>query len=319
MIPPSVLVLGPASSADIMQRIDAAFACHHVWKLDGPAREALLREVAPGVRAVVTTSGIGIDAQTIAQLPELAMVAVHGIGLDKVDLDAVFARGIRLSNTPDVLTDDVADLAVLLLLAAARRLPALDRYVRSGAWERKEGLAPGASVRGKVAGIVGFGRIGQAIAQRLQAFGMQVRYYQRSTVDVAGCVRSASVLELAADSDYLIVAAPGGAATHHMIDAQVLAALGAQGTLVNIARGSLVDEAALIEALRDKRLGAAALDVFEAEPQVPPALRELANVVLTPHVGSLTSETRYAMGKLVLDNLLAYFAGQPLLTEVTPR
>ncbi len=302
-----------------MQRIDDAFVCHHFWKLDGPAQQALLRDVAGDIRAVVTTSGIGIGAQVIAQLPNLAMVAVHGIGLDKVDLDAVFARGIRLSNTPDVLTDDVADLAVLLLLASARRLPALDRHVRSGAWERKEALAPGVSVRSKVAGIVGFGRIGQAIARRLQAFGMQVRYYQRSTVEVAGCVRSASVLELAAASDYLVVAAPGGAATHHLIDAQVLAALGPQGTLVNIARGSLVDEAALIDALREQRLGAAALDVFEAEPQVPPALRELANVVLTPHVGSLTTETRYAMGKLVLDNLRAHFAGQPLLTEVKPQ
>ena len=300
-----------------MQRADAAFTCHHFWKLDQAAQAALLRDTGGDIRAVLTTSGVGISAQMIAQLPLLAMIAVHGIGLDKVDLDAVVARGIRLSNTPGVLTDDVADLAVLLLLATARRLPALDRYVRSGAWERKEALAPGASIRGKVAGIVGFGRIGQAIAQRLQAFGMQVRYYQRSSAAVAGCSCSASVLELAAESDYLILAAPGGAATHHIIDTQVLAALGPQGVLVNIARGSLVDEAALIDALRDRRLGAAALDVFEAEPLVSPALRELDNVVLTPHVGSLTTETRYAMGKLALDNLLAFFAGAPLPSEVT--
>ena len=316
-MPPSILVLSPASSADIMQRIDSAFTCHHWWKLDAPAQAALLRDIGGEVRAVLTTSGVGIGAQLIAQLPQLAMVAVHGIGLDKVDIDAVFARGIRLSNTPGVLTDDVADLAVLLVLATARRLPALDRHVRSGAWERKESLAPGSSIRGKVAGIVGFGRIGQAIAQRLQGFGMQIRYYQRSTVDVAGCSRSNSVSELAADSDYLIVAAPGGAATRHIVNADVLAALGPQGALINIARGSLVDEAALIDALRSGRLGAAALDVFEAEPQVPAALREMDNVVLTPHVGSLTTETRYAMGKLALDNLLAYFAGTPLPSEVT--
>jgi lactate dehydrogenase-like 2-hydroxyacid dehydrogenase len=316
-VPPSILVLSPASSADIMQRVDSAFSCHHLWKLDPPGQAALLRDIGGEIRAVLTTSGVGIGAQMIAQLPQLAMVAVHGIGLDKVDLDAVFARGIRLSNTPGVLTDDVADLAVLLVLATARRLPALDHYVRSGAWERKEALAPGSSIRGKVAGIVGFGRIGQAIAQRLQGFGMQVLYYQRSMVDAAGCRRSNSVRELAADSDYLIVAAPGGAATRHIINTEVLDALGPQGALINIARGSLVDEAALINALRDKRLGAAALDVFEAEPQVPPALRALDNVVLTPHVGSLTTETRYAMGKLALYNLLAFFAGAPLPSEVT--
>jgi lactate dehydrogenase-like 2-hydroxyacid dehydrogenase len=278
-------------------------------------RDAFIDRIKDRVRGVFTTGISGIDAALAAQLPALEIVAVHGVGVDAIAFDALAPRGIPVTNTPDVLTEDVADLAVALLLASSRRLPQLDRYVWAGAWEAKAPLVPARSLRGKVAGIVGLGRIGRAVATRLTGFGMTIHYFQRSTADCPYW-RSASLLELARESDYLVVCAPGGAATRAMIGASVLDALGAEGTLVNIARGSLVDEPALIAALTDGRLGAAALDVFADEPRVPSALRDLDNVVLTPHVGSFTVETRTAMGMLALSNLQAHFAGEPLLTPV---
>jgi lactate dehydrogenase-like 2-hydroxyacid dehydrogenase len=279
------------------------------------ARGAFLERIGPNVCGVLTTGVAGIDAATAARLPRLEIVAVHGVGVDAIDFDALAPRAIAVTNTPDVLTDDVADLAVLLLMAASRRLPQLDRYVRAGAWEAKAPLQAGRSLRGKMAGIVGFGRIGQAVAARLDGFGMDIRYFQRSSAD-SPYPRSASLLALAQESDFLVICAPGGEATRAMIDATVMEALGPEGTLVNIARGSLVDEGALVAALQQGRLGAAALDVFADEPRVPEALRDLGNVVLTPHVGSFTRETRTAMGRLAVDNLLAHFDGQPLLTPV---
>jgi lactate dehydrogenase-like 2-hydroxyacid dehydrogenase len=315
-VKPEILVLGASSSAPVMMRLDDEFTCHHLWKVAAPAQASYLQGVAPGVRGVFTTGTVGISAEQVALLPKLEIVAVHGIGVDAVDFDATRARGIKVTNTPGVLTDDVADLAVALLLASARRIPAMDGYVRTGAWEAKKPIAPARSVRGKVAGIFGFGRIGQAIGLRLEAFGMTIRYFQRHEVAGTSAVRSRSLMALAQESDYLIVCAPGGAATYHAVNAEVLAALGSEGTLVNIARGSLVDEAALVMALQEGRLGAAALDVFEDEPRVPSSLRTLDNVVMTPHIGSLTVETRHAMGMMVLDNLAAYFAGAPLLSEV---
>jgi len=313
---PEVLVYAASQSASVMAQLEQYFDCYHLWQQPAEERAAWLEGVAGRVRAVLTTGGIGITAAQLAQLPKVEIVAVNGIGTDAVDLDATRARGVAVTNTPGVLTDDVADLALTLLLSAARRLPALDFYVRTGAWEAGKPLAPARALRGKVCGIYGFGRIGQAIALRAQAFGMQVQYFQPRAKEGVDVPRAASLLALAEASDYLVVAAPGSPATRHTVDAAVLAALGPQGTLVNIARGSLVDEEALITALRDRTLGMAALDVFADEPRVPAALRELDNVVLTPHVGSLTVETRHAMGQLVVDNLRAHFAGQPLLTPV---
>ena len=314
---PEILVLGTSSSPPVMAQLEhgtsTAITC---GSRAPPNRRNSCASVAAGVRGVFTTGTVGISAQQVALLPALEIVAVHGIGVDAIDFEATRARGIKVTNTPGVLTDDVADLAVALLLASARRVPALDRFIRRGEWETQAPIAPARSVRGKVAGIFGFGRIGQAIGQRLAAFGMEVRYYQRSVAAGTSATRSASLMALAQESDYLIVCAPGGAETRHAIDAGVLAALGPQGTLVNIARGSLVDEAALIAALQGGQLGAAALDVFADEPRVPVALRALDNVVITPHVGSLTVETRHAMGQLVVDNLLAHFAGAPLLSPV---
>ena len=313
---PEVLVLAASPSASVMEQLDQHFHCHHVWRQPQDGRAAYIASVAAGVRAVLTTAAIGVDQALLDQLPKLEMVAINGIGLDAIPLDLTRARGLAVSNTPGVLTDDVADHALTLLLAAARRLPALDRYVRAGEWETGVALRPTRALRGKTCGVFGFGRIGQAVAARAEAFGMTIQYFQPRAIDGVATPRADSLLDLARASDYLVVCAPGTPATRHAINAEVMAALGAEGTLVNISRGALVDEAALVDALRDGTLGMAALDVFADEPRVLPALREVHNAVLTPHVGSLTVETRHAMGQLVVDNLLAHFAGNQLLTPV---
>jgi len=315
---PEILVLGSGWMPEVSEELERRFVCHHLAQVAPDERPAFIAGIAGRVRGVFTSGTVGIDAGLAAQLPQLEIVAVHGVGVDAVDFQALAPRGIPVTNTPDVLTDDVADLAVALLLAAARRLPMLDRYVRAGGWEAKQPLAPSRALRGKVAGILGLGRIGQAVAARLEGFGVQIRYYQRSTAQLA-YPRSASPLALARESDYLIVCAPGGPGTRHLVDAAVIDALGPEGTLVNIARGSLVDEAALVQALEQGRLGAAALDVFEDEPRVPPALKAMDNVVLAPHVGSFTLEARTAMGMLAIANLLAHFAGEPLPTPVAVK
>ncbi|GGY88565.1 2-hydroxyacid dehydrogenase [Pseudoduganella plicata] len=313
---PEILVMAPSPSAPVMEQLDAQFACHHLWREPAAGHDAFIAAVGANVRGLATTGTIGMDAALAARLPRLEIVAVNGIGVDAVDFTVTRARGIKVTNTPGVLTDDVADLAVALLLAAARRIPALDHYVRGGSWGARVPLTPARTLRGKTAGIYGFGRIGKAVAARLAGFGMALRYYQPNVVADTDVPRSASLLALAQEADYLVVCAPGGAATRGLVDAGVLAALGPQGTLVNVARGSIVDETALTAALANGTLGAAALDVFANEPQVPAALTALPNVVLTPHVGSLTVETRHAMGQLVVDNLLAHFAGARLLTPV---
>ncbi|WP_312511862.1 2-hydroxyacid dehydrogenase [Massilia sp.] len=311
---PEILVLGTIWSPEVREQVQAAFECHFVSSIaeaSGPGFEA----IGPRIRAVLTSGTVGITPDLVAALPALEIVSVHGVGVDAVPLPLLAARGIHVTNTPDVLTDDVADFAVLLLLAAVRRLPLLDRYVRDERWPAKAPLTQARSLRGKVAGIVGFGRIGQAVANRLQGFGIEIRYYQRSA-GPAPERRSESLLALAQESDMLVLCMPGGAETTRMVGAEVFEALGPEGTLVNIARGSVLDEAALIAALESGRLGAAGLDVFEHEPQVPAALRALDNVVLSPHVGSFTVEARRAMGRLAVANLTAHFAGEPLPTPV---
>ncbi|GGC13967.1 2-hydroxyacid dehydrogenase [Pseudoduganella buxea] len=313
---PEILVMAPSPSPAVMAQLDEHFTCHHLWQVLADQHDAFIDRVGAGVRGLATTGTIGIDAALAARLPALEIVAVNGIGVDAVDFAATRPRGIAVTNTPGVLTDDVADLAVALLLAAARRIPALDHYVRGGQWAERVPLQPARTLRGKTAGIYGFGRIGRAVAARLAGFGLELRYWQPNVVAGTGVPRSASLADLARESDYLVVCAPGGPATRGLVDAAVLAALGPQGTLINIARGSIVDEPALVAALADGSLGAAGLDVFASEPDVPPALAALPNVVLTPHVGSLTVETRHAMGQLVVDNLLAHFLGRALLTPV---
>ena len=311
---PEILVLGSVWSPEVRAQVEQAFQCHFVPAIP-VAGDPDFQRMAKGIRAVLTTGTVGVTPALVASLPALEIVSVHGVGVDAVPLALLAQKGIHVTNTPDVLTDDVADFAVTLLLSAVRRLPLLDRYVRAGAWPAKAPLTQARSLKGKVAGIVGFGRIGQAVAQRLQGFGMEIRYHQRSA-GPAPERRSSSLLALAEESDMLVLCMPGGAETRHMIGLDVIEALGPEGTLVNIARGSVVDEAALVAALQDGRLGAAGLDVFEDEPNVPAALFALDNVVLTPHVGSFTVEARRAMGRLAVANLLAHFHGEPLPTPV---
>jgi lactate dehydrogenase-like 2-hydroxyacid dehydrogenase len=276
----------------------------------------LRHEPGPGIRAAIS-GGNGIDAATMDAAPDLEMVALAVVGYDRVDLDHARARGIAVTNTPDVLTDDVADLAVGLMIAAARRLPQQDLYVRQGRWVT-DGMPPlTRRASGRRIGIVGLGRIGQAIAHRARPFASQLGYFSRHPRSEGADYRYfGDPLALAAWADTLIVAVSGGPGTAGLVSKAVMDALGPDGILVNIARGSVVDEPAMVAALRDGRLGAAGLDVFADEPHVPEALLSLENTVLLPHQGSGTTETRRAMGELALANLAAFFAGKPLITPI---
>lgn len=278
-------------------------------------REAFLAEHGAKFTAVATNGFAGLPAPVMAALPNLRVVSCYGVGYDGIDAKAAAGRGVIVTHTPDVLNDDVANAAILLWLAASRRLPAYDRYVRDGRWERDGSPALTVSPQNRTVGIVGLGRIGQAIADRLPPFGATILYHTRNEKDVP-YTYFADLTEMARASDVLIVITPGGPSTHHLIDRQVIEALGPEGILVNVARGSVVDEAELIAALSDGRLGGAGLDVFENEPVVPQALRDMDNVVLQPHVASGTVETRRAMAQLVCDNLIHYFREGTVLTPV---
>jgi len=276
----------------------------------------LRMEPGPGIRAALS-GGNGIDAATMDAAPDLEMVSLVVVGYDRVDLNHARARGIKVTNTPDVLTDDVADLAIGLMIAVARRLPAQDLYVRQRRWVR-DGLPPlTRRASGRKIGILGLGRIGQAIAARAGPFASEIGYFSRQPRSEGADYRYFDdVVSLAQWADTLIVAVSGGPATAGLVDKKVIEALGPDGILINIARGSVVDEPELVAALQDGRLGAAGLDVFADEPNVPEALLGLDNVVLIPHQGSATVETRKAMADLALANLDAFFAGKPLITPV---
>ncbi len=277
---------------------------------------AAFAAAAPRIRAVAASGESKLPGDLVARLPALEIVAVMGVGYDGIDVPACKARGAMVTHTPDVLNDDVADLALGLMLSAARQLPAADRYVRAGEWAAKGPMPLARKMSGARCGIVGMGRIGKAIATRAQAFGMSVAYTARSAKAELPYRYFPSAEALAAESDFLVVITPGGAGTKHLIDAKVLRALGKKGILVNVARGSVVDETALIEALEQGVIGGAGLDVFENEPQVPERLRALPHVVMVPHIGSATTSTRQAMADLALSNLEAHFAGRPLKTPV---
>ena len=259
-----------------------------------------------------------MPAALIAQLPALEIISVMGVGYDGVDVAAAKARGVVVTHTPNVLNDDVADLALGLMLCCSRQLPAADRYVREGRW-LKATMPLARKMSGARLGIVGMGRIGQAIAQRALAFGMQIAYTARSAKPELPFAFLPSAAALAAEVDFLVLITPGGAGTKHLIDAAVLQALGkgrGEGILVNVARGSVVDEAALVDALERGVIAGAGLDVFEDEPRVPQRLIALPQVVLVPHIGSATGQTRQAMADLCFANLQAHFAGRPLLSPV---
>ena len=292
----------------LMASLQANFALH--LRDNNPAPEALSR-----VRAIVGGGEAKIDQALMDQMPALEMISICGVGYDGVDVAAAKARGIPVTHTPDVLNDDVADLAIALMLSIGRQLPQSDQFVRANRWV--EGAFPlTRKVSGAKLGIVGIGRIGQAIAKRAAAFGMDISYNARSAKADLPFTFVADVVELAEKVDFLVAITPGGAGTRHLINAKVLQALGPQGYLINVARGSVVDEAALIEALQNHTIAGAALDVYQDEPRVPEALRALPNVVLTPHMASGTAETRKAMSDLALANLQAHLSGSPLLTPV---
>ncbi|HEY5636634.1 MAG TPA: 2-hydroxyacid dehydrogenase [Burkholderiales bacterium] len=293
--------------------LEKEFACQ---KLNEAAdRAAFLKNAAKTVRGVASFGPWGADAALMDALPKLEIIANFGVGVDAIDLDAAKKRGIIVTNTPDVLNDCVADTAMALVLNVMRRFPRDEAYLRSGFWATRGGPALSTALGGKTLGILGLGRIGEAIAKRAEAFGMKIRYHNRSRKKLAYAY-DADVVSLAKHSDVLLVSTPGGAGTRHIINAKVLAALGPQGFLVNISRGSVIDEKALIAALQDKRIGGAGLDVFENEPAIDPRFFALDNVVALPHVGSATVETRTAMGNLQIENLRHHFAGKPVLTRV---
>ena len=293
-------------------QLSAAYQFHDPLHETDPAAFA---KVAPLVRAVAGSGDSKVSAELMAQLPALELISIMGVGYDGVDVAAAKARGVTVTHTPNVLNDDVADLAIGLMLCAARQLPAAERYVRSGQW-LKGPMPLARKMSGARLGLVGMGRIGQAIAQRAQAFGMQIAYHTRSPKAGVPYAYHADLLSLARDSDFLVLITPGGAGTRHLVNAQVLQALGPKGILVNVARGSVVDEVALIEALEAGVIGGAALDVFEDEPRVPQRLIDLPQVVLVPHIGSATGQTRQAMADLAFGNLREHFAGRPVLTPV---
>lgn len=282
---------------------------------DAPDREALLAAIAPHCQIAATSGARGMEAALMNALPQLKLVACFGVGVDAIDVAHAHSRGIAVTNTPDVLTEDVADLALALLLGTIRRIPQGDRFVRQGEW-LKGGMALTASLQGNKVGIVGLGRIGAAIARRCAAFNTEIGYFGPREKPASGYRYFADIVAMAAWADVMIAACPGGAETRGVVSRAALEALGPQGVFVNIARGSVVDEPAMVDLLVTGKLGAAGLDVFEREPQVPQALMALDNVVLHPHQGSATHPTRMAMGKLVLDNIAAWVAGRALVTPV---
>ena len=309
---PRVLLSGPVPPG-LQARLDGMFDSVVLSAQPDPA--AFLKSEAPSFEALLTTGKTGADAALINALPSIRAISHFGVGYDNVDVGAASGRGIPVSNTPDVLNDCVADLAIGLLLDTARGISASDRFVRRGEWPK--GMFPLATrVSGKKLGIAGLGRIGRTIAKRAQAFDMDIRYFSRTPVASVEYKHEPSLVELARWCDFLMVVVAGGASTRNLVSREVLDALGPQGFLVNVSRGTVVDQQALVEALQARRIAGAGLDVFADEPNVPAELMTMDNVVLLPHVASATHETRKAMGDLVFDNLRSYFETGRLLTPV---
>lgn len=314
MVKPDVLQIGPYPDWD-QGPLDETFAMHRFFEAADPS--AFLHQIGPKVRGIATRGELGADARMIGACPNLEVVSVYGVGYDAVDLEACKARGIRVTNTPDVLTKDVADLGVAMMLAQSRGMVGAEAWVRDGSWA-SNGLYPLRSrVWGKRVGVLGLGRIGYEVAKRLAGFDMEIAYSDVSAKDYASDWSFiADPVALAERSDFLFVTLAASSATRHIVNADVIKALGREGMVINISRASNIDEEALLSALESGALGSAALDVFEGEPALNQRFLDLPNVLLQPHHASGTVETRKAMGKLVRDNLSAHFAGQPLLTPV---
>lgn len=310
---PEIIVTGKIFQPT-QDALDQSFTCHKLY--EAADRAAFLRRHAPKVRALATFGPAGADAALMDQLPKLEIISNFGVGVDAIDLAAAAKRGIIVTNTPEVLDDCVADTAMALVLSTLRRFPQAENYLRAGQWGTRGAYPLTTSLGGKTLGVLGLGRIGEAIARRAEAFGMKIRYHNRSRKKVAWPYEP-NVVSLARSADVLLIAAPGGPETLRIVNAAVLDALGPQGYVVNIARGSLVDEPVLLRYLREGRIAGAGLDVFDNEPKIDPAWFAVENAVLVPHVGSATVETRTAMGDLQVENLRLHFAGKPVKTPVT--
>jgi len=313
--PDRVDVLMPAPMApDVINAVEQDFTLHRLWEQPDPDR--YLAAVAARIRGMAVGGAAGrIDGRWFDRLPALEIVAHFGVGYETIDAAAAAACGIVVTNTPGVLDEEVADLTIGLMLATLRRLPQADRFVRVGDW--RQGPFPlSPSLRGRRVGILGLGAIGKAVARRLDGFDVAIAYHGRSRQPEVAYAYHDSPAALAAASDVLIAIVPGGAGTRHLVDAQVLDALGPDGVFINVARGSVVDQDALVAALAERRILAAGLDVYADEPNVPEALVAMEQVVLLPHLGSASERTRAAMGKLVVDNLTSWFTTGRALTPV---
>lgn len=309
---PEILMVAPMMS-QFTVALERDYVVHRLWETTD--RDSLLEKVSPNVRAVATNGAKGASGALIDALPNLEIIVSYGVGVDAIDLSLAKKRGIPITTTPDVLTEDVADMALALLLATARRIVLGDQYVRTGQWAATGEMGLTHRVHGKPIGILGLGRVGKALAKRLEALNMKISFANRNKLEVP-YVRYTDLVKMAGDVDFLVITAAGGDTTRKIVGRPVLEALGPNGILINVSRGSIVDEEALVRALKEGKLGGAGLDVFATEPNVPEELRSMPNVVLQPHHASGTIETRLAMGDLVIRNLEAHFAGKPLLTPL---
>lgn len=300
----------------LMDRLHGVYKIHDFVDPSDP--DGMLEEIAPRVRGILAGGMKGPDANLIGRLPNLEIISSMSVGFDATDVVAAQSRGVIVTHTPEVLTGDVADLAMTFILMAPRRIGESERFLRAGKWTAGR-MDLGTTVKGKRLGILGLGRIGKAVARRAEVFGLHIAYHDIKPMGDLVYRSYPTLLELAEASDMLLVACEGGAANRGIVDAEVLDALGPKGFLINTARGPIVDQPALIKALQDGRIAGAALDVLDGEPEVPPELMAMENVVLTPHIASSTHETRRAMADLVVDNLAAHFAGKPVLTPVPPQ
>ena len=311
---PDVLLVG-ARKPVLIKGLEPNVNLHDY--LGAKDRDAFVASIADKVRAIaIAYTANKVDAAFLQKFPKLEQISSFGVGYDHIDAKWAGEHGIVVTNTPEVLNEEVADTALGLLLCTVREFPQAERYVRAGKWPNAQYPLTKATLRNRTVGIVGMGRIGKAIAKRLEAFGVPVVYHSRNPQSGVDYKYYPKLLDMARDVDTLMVIVPGGAATQNLINAEVLKALGPQGIVINMARGSVIDEPALIEALKNRTIYSAGLDVFVKEPQVPKELLEMDHVVLFPHLGSSTEVTRAAMDQLVVDNIFAWAAGKPLLTPV---
>ncbi len=300
----------------LVERLEREFTLHDF--VDPADPELILGDVGPRVRGILAGGMKGADAHLIERLENLEIIASFSVGFDATDVAAAQARGVIVTHTPEVLTGDVADLAMTFILMAPRRIGESERFLRDGKWRQRR-MDLGTTVRGKRLGILGLGRIGSAVARRAEVFGLQIGYHDIKPMGDLPYRSYPTLLDLAAASDILLVSCEGGEATRGLVGGAVLDALGPAGYLVNTARGTIVDQPAIVRALGEGRIAGAALDVYDGEPEVPAELMAMENVVLTPHIASSTHETRRAMADLVYDNLRAHFDGKPVLTPVPPQ